>query len=191
MVYFVIRRRFKGDTMEDIREGIKRTEDVNQTALTLTEFIEKEGDEAWTGKILEDLGPWMMVQLCDTANALEVFRKSVIHSQANLDHEPMIIRLTPYSFYEWTVPSRTMATLAIFLVAILFTIFAPAWLLIKSTTLGAGFTFFGLFPLAANYPDYRLLASVPRRIFWNIPTHGQSLGTAFWHSWAAIANTYS
>lgn len=78
-----------------------------------------------------------------------------------------------YSFYEWRIPSRTWATLMIFTIVILFTTFAPAWLLIKSMTFGMGFTFFGLFPFATNFPDYRLLVSVPRRIFWNIPTHGE------------------
>ncbi|KAF1345694.1 hypothetical protein BDV97DRAFT_378727 [Delphinella strobiligena] len=151
VIYMVIHRHFSGDTIEDIRNDIKRTEDIHQTAFSLTEFVEKEGDEVWADKILEQLGPWLMLQLCDMANICEVMR----------------------NFYEWRVPSRTWATLTIFFIVILFTIFAPAWLLIKSMTFCMGFTFFGLFPLASKFPDYRLLVSVPRRIFWNIPTHGE------------------
>lgn len=76
-MYQVIHHHFYGNTLEDIRADLKRTEDLHQTALSLTEFIEKEGNELWTEKILQDLGPWLMVQLCDAANMLEVMRKSV------------------------------------------------------------------------------------------------------------------
>lgn len=40
-------------------------------------------------------------------------------------------------------------------------------------TLGAGFTFFGLFPIATNFPKYRLLLSPSKRLLWNIPTHAE------------------
>lgn len=36
-----------------------------------------------------------------------------------------------------------------------------------------GFTFFGLFPIAVNFPDYRLLLSPTKRFLWNIPTHAE------------------
>ena len=45
--------------------------------------------------------------------------------------------------------------------------------LIKSTTFGAGLTFFFLFPISTNASDYRLVMSVPKRVFWNIPTHSE------------------
>lgn len=67
-----------------------------------------------------------------------------------------------------------MASLSIFVAAIIITTFVPTYVLIKSAQIGAGIGFFGLFPLASNFPDYRLLASVPRRVFWNIPTHGEA-----------------
>jgi hypothetical protein len=63
--------------LEDLRQDVKRTEDVHQTALTLTEFIEKRGDELWADELLEGLGPWLMVQLCDLAAFFEVLRKYV------------------------------------------------------------------------------------------------------------------
>lgn len=77
VMYMVILRHFNGDTIEDIRNDIKRTEDIHQTAFSLAEFIEKEGDEVWADKILERLGPWLMLQLCDIANIFEVMRKLV------------------------------------------------------------------------------------------------------------------
>jgi len=74
-VYLVIERRLNAPSMEDIRQDIERTEDRQQTALTLTEYIQKEGDEKWADKILEDLGPWLMIQLADLANFFESLRK--------------------------------------------------------------------------------------------------------------------
>ena len=65
--------------MESMREDIKHTEDTQRTALSLTEFIEKKGDEHWADEILEDLGPWLMVQLSDAANLCETLRKYVLH----------------------------------------------------------------------------------------------------------------
>jgi hypothetical protein len=62
-------------SLEDLRNELKRTEDTQQTALTFTEFIEKKGDEQWADKLLQDLGPWLMVQLCDAANFFEVLLK--------------------------------------------------------------------------------------------------------------------
>jgi hypothetical protein len=67
-----------------------------------------------------------------------------------------------------------MATLGIFIVGIIAIAFVPAWLFIKVSTLGMGVTFFGLFPFAVNFPEYRLLASLPKRLFWGIPTHGRN-----------------
>ena len=74
-MYFVIERRAHGNTIEDLREDVKRRENQNVMALSITELIEKEGDELWSDKLLEDLGPWLMIQLSDLANACESMRK--------------------------------------------------------------------------------------------------------------------
>ncbi len=55
----------------------------------------------------------------------------------------------------------------------LITAFTPSWLLLKMSTLAAGFAFFCLFPIATKYPDYRLLLSPSKRLLWNIPTHAE------------------
>ncbi len=169
IVCLVVRRHYTGETIEDIRTDIKRTEDVHRTALTLTEYIEKEGDELWADNIVQMMGPWLMVQLCDIANSLEVMRKSVhsrllessVHSEADSS--------TASTSGEY--PAELWQVLGILVVAILLTTFTPAGTLLKCATFSAGLTFFGLFPLATNFPEYRLLASIPKRIFWNIPTH--------------------
>jgi hypothetical protein len=63
--------------MEDLREDIKNREDQRHTALSLTELIVKEGDKNWSDKLLEGLGPWLMVQLADLANFFESLRRYV------------------------------------------------------------------------------------------------------------------
>jgi hypothetical protein len=151
MLYLVVERRVHGNTIEDLREDIKHREDTQQTALSLNEFIEKEGDDQWADEIVKTVGPWFMVQLSDMANFFETVR----------------------NFYEWRKPVRTGVTLGIFAVLIIACAQTPTWLLVKVSTLGAGFTFFGLFPLAVNFPEYRLLVSPTKRIFWNIPTHAE------------------
>lgn len=40
-------------------------------------------------------------------------------------------------------------------------------------TLGAGFTFFCLFPISVNRPKYRLLVSPTKQLLWNVPTHAE------------------
>ncbi|KAF2006230.1 hypothetical protein P154DRAFT_255636 [Amniculicola lignicola CBS 123094] len=151
LVYFVVMRRMHGPTLEDLKDDITRAEDQFQMSTDLSELIIKEGNENWSDSILEKVGPWFMVQLCDVANGLETMR----------------------NFYEWRVPSRTILTLALICGIILATVLVPAWLWIKSITLSVGIFFFGLFPIATNFPKYRLLASPTKRLFWNIPTHAE------------------
>jgi hypothetical protein len=73
----IVRRRTHGNTLEDLREDIKDRENQRHTALSLTELIVKEGDKNWSDKLLQDLGPWLMVQLADLANFFESLRRYV------------------------------------------------------------------------------------------------------------------
>lgn len=85
------------------------------------------------------------------------------------------IQLTAFfldSFYEWRQPRRTAWTLVWLGLGCIAFYMTPVWLLVKITSLFAGLTFFGLFPIASRYPKYRLLASPIKWFFWDIPTHG-------------------
>jgi hypothetical protein len=75
LIYLVAERKLHGQSMEDLREDIRHREDVERTALSLTEFIEKQGDENWADDLLQQVGPWLMVQLGDLANFFESVRK--------------------------------------------------------------------------------------------------------------------
>lgn len=49
----------------------------------------------------------------------------------------------------------------------------PVSILVKESFFAMGFMFFGLAPIAARYPQYRLLLSPVTWIFWRIPTHAE------------------
>lgn len=74
----MIERREHGNTIEDLREDILHREDQRTTALSLTELIVKEGDENWSDDLVNELGPWFMIQLADLGNFFESLRKYVL-----------------------------------------------------------------------------------------------------------------
>ncbi|XPT02863.1 hypothetical protein M3J09_011969 [Ascochyta lentis] len=150
-VYLTLERRKHGNTMQDLREDIEHRENQRVTALSLTELIVKGGDENWSDDLLEGLGPWFMVQLADLANFFESMR----------------------NFYEWRVPHRTMRITIVLGVVTVITALVPLWLLVKSTTFAMGVSYFTLYPIAVNFPEYRLLVSPTKRLLWNIPTHAE------------------
>lgn len=82
----VLRRRLNMPTVERLRENIIRTEDSVVTALTLTEQIEKRGEHGWIEPLIKDMGPWMLLQLGDMANLLEVLLKYVSIRTSQIRH---------------------------------------------------------------------------------------------------------
>ena len=70
-MYFTIRRRFSKQSIEDLREDVKRKEDARSTALSLTEFVDKHGEADWADHMLSTLGTWYMVQLGDVNDLIE------------------------------------------------------------------------------------------------------------------------
>ena len=85
----MIERREHGNTIEDLREDILHREDQRTTALSLTELIVKEGDENWSDDLVNELGPWFMIQLADLANFFESLRKCVFsHLAFRYQHPP-------------------------------------------------------------------------------------------------------
>ncbi|KFZ17840.1 hypothetical protein V501_01530 [Pseudogymnoascus sp. VKM F-4519 (FW-2642)] len=151
IIYLIVHRKLQAPTIEDMRKDIMQIEDATKTAMTLSEFVEKRGDEAWVNSLIEQLGPWMFTQLANTANTMEVLR----------------------NFYEWRVPCRTAGTVGLLTVVLFVVTLTPTWLLVRSITLIIGIVFFALFPISSRFQDYRLLASPFVWIFWKIPTHAE------------------
>ena len=75
MVLLVLKRWYRPPTLEGLREDIKRSEDTEQTALSLTQLIEQHGSHGWLDALIEKLGPRTMQQFEDMADALEIMRK--------------------------------------------------------------------------------------------------------------------
>ena len=71
----VLRRRFEKPSVEKLRQDTMQTEDSTSTARTLSEQIEKRGAQSWIDPLIEDMGEWLLLQLGDTANLLEVLLK--------------------------------------------------------------------------------------------------------------------
>ncbi|KAL8692932.1 MAG: hypothetical protein Q9218_002134 [Villophora microphyllina] len=151
LIWLVIKRRLYPPTLEDIREEIKRSEDAEMTPLNITQLIEQHGSHGWTDALRHDLGPWLLLQLEDFANVLEIWR----------------------NFYEWRERRRTTISLVLLTFLWLAVTMVPLHLVIKITQFNFGVMFFGLFPIATRYPQYRLLASPMKWLFWRVPTDAE------------------
>ncbi|KAL8641894.1 MAG: hypothetical protein Q9226_008572 [Calogaya cf. arnoldii] len=71
----VLRRRYEKPSVQKLRKNIQRTEDSLSTAHTLSEQIEKRGAQSWVDPLIEDMGEWLLLQLGDMANLLEILLK--------------------------------------------------------------------------------------------------------------------
>ena len=71
----VLRRRFKKLSVEKLRQDVMRIEDSMTTAYTLSEQVEKRGAQSWVDPLIENMGEWLLLQLGDMANLLEVLLK--------------------------------------------------------------------------------------------------------------------
>ncbi|KAI1533283.1 repeatdomain containing protein [Pyrenophora tritici-repentis] len=151
ILYLVAQRRWHTQTMHDLRDDIQHRENTHRTALSLTEFIEKRGNTNWAHDLLQEIGPWLMIQLADLANFFETVR----------------------NFYEWRKPLRTFSVLVMLALGILATVLVPLGVLVKTATAMGGVAFFGLFPVGVNFQEYRLLVSPVKRLLWNVPTHAE------------------
>ncbi len=74
-MFFVLRRHLYPPSVEDLRENIKRSEDIEQTATNLTQLIEQHGSRGWVDALIKELGPRSLLALADLADTLEIIRK--------------------------------------------------------------------------------------------------------------------
>ena len=75
MLWLVLKRWYQPPTLEDMRQEIERSENTERTALSITQLIEQHGSRGWLDAVIQKTGPAAMIQLEDTADALEVMRK--------------------------------------------------------------------------------------------------------------------
>lgn len=73
----MVRRRLYPPTLEELRQDIKRSEDVQQTATNFTQLIEQHGSRGWVDALIDDMGPRALLHLTYAADTLEIIRKYV------------------------------------------------------------------------------------------------------------------
>ena len=77
-LYLVVRRHLYPPNLEDLRESIRHSEDIERTATSFTQLIEKHGSRGWVDAVINDLGPRALLQIEDMADSLEIMRKYVL-----------------------------------------------------------------------------------------------------------------
>ena len=75
-MFIVIKNRYYPTSVRSLRESARRTIDRVGTASDLGELIDKHGREDWLDPLIDELGPYIQLQVGDIANMLEVFMKS-------------------------------------------------------------------------------------------------------------------
>ena len=74
-MWLVLWRRLYPPAIEDLRESIKKSEDVDRTATSITQLIEQHGSRGWMDALIEKMGPRSLLALTDMADTLEIMRK--------------------------------------------------------------------------------------------------------------------
>ena len=75
VLYFVIRNRYFPSWPHYHRESVKATVSTEGSALALGEIIDRHGRDDWLDPFLDQLGPFVQLQLGDLADYLEVLAK--------------------------------------------------------------------------------------------------------------------
>jgi hypothetical protein len=138
-------------SLSDLRAAIERSIDRGATAFKVGELMDKHGSDDWLGPLLEELGPFIQVQIADFANMLE----------------------TLYNFYHFRSPSATVASLCLFGTFFLLSAIGDAEFNMKVVWLIVGMSFFICWPIGSLYPRYRLLVSPFKWALWDVPTHAE------------------
>ncbi|KAL8697586.1 MAG: hypothetical protein Q9224_002241 [Gallowayella concinna] len=136
---------------EALRESMQRTHDQRSNAYQFGELVDKHGRKHWLEPLLDELGPFMQLQLNDMGNMLEVFA----------------------NFYAWVYPRKTAASLLFVLVCFLLTVLTDMVFCMKIASFIIGGCFFLCWPIASRYPKYRYLVSPFKWVLWDIPTNAE------------------
>jgi hypothetical protein len=137
--------------LDDLRNAIERSIDRGATAFKVGELMDKHGSDDWLGPFLEELGPFIQVQVGDFANFLE----------------------STYNFFHWRTPFATLCSLVLFSAIFAISAFTDSRFAGKVFWFVVGMTFFVCWPISSLYPRYRLLVSPFKWAFWDVPTHAK------------------
>lgn len=147
--YSVVMNYYYPTSLEELRKGIERTIDRGATTFKVGELMDKHGSDDWLGPLMDELGPFIQVQVADLANLVEA----------------------AYNFYYFRSPPATITSLSLFGALFLLSAFSDARFALKVFWFIAGLIFFGCWPISFLHPRYRLLVSPFKWALWDVPTH--------------------
>lgn len=75
VLYIIIKNRYFPSSVQALQESVERSKDLEGIAYHFGELVEKYGREDWIEPLVEEMGPYLQLQLNDIANILEVFAK--------------------------------------------------------------------------------------------------------------------
>ncbi|KAL8999050.1 MAG: hypothetical protein Q9169_002048 [Polycauliona sp. 2 TL-2023] len=75
VIYMVVKNRYFPSTVEELRISMDRANDHKGKTYNFGELVDKHGRKHWLEPLLDELGPFVQLQLNDMANMLEVFAK--------------------------------------------------------------------------------------------------------------------
>lgn len=151
VIYRTMRNRFRKESVRTVRESVGRAIDRETRVQAWGELIQRHGKHEWLEPFLDDIGPMIQLQLGDLADLLEIL----------------------INFHRWETPNLTMATLFFYCCCLAVALCADMEFCMKLVWFIAGGAFFLTYPIASNFPKYRLLLSHWRWPFWGIPTHAE------------------
>jgi len=151
IIYIVLKNGLYPTSVGSLRDSMKRALDDRGKAYKFGELIDKHGRHDWLEPVMEDLGPFIQLQLGDMANMLEVFS----------------------NFYYWKSPRKTVASLCFFVSCLAVSLFASMDFCMQIFWFIAGGSFFLCWPISSRYPKYRYLVSPFKWVLWDIPTHAE------------------
>lgn len=152
VLYSTIMNFYYPRSLEALREGIERGIDRGATAFKVGELMDKHGNDDWLGPLMEELGPFLQVQVADLASLLE----------------------SAYNFYHFRYPPATFATLGLISSMFLLSALTDSKFAVKLLWFILGLIFFICWPISSLYPCYRLLVSPFKWALWEVPNHPEA-----------------
>lgn len=117
-----------------------------------SEFVVRHGKDKWLDPLLEEFGPWIQLQLGDSAHFLEMCA----------------------NYYDWVNVGSTTATCCAYAALLLVSALPRLEFSIKVFWLSAGLYFFISRPISANYPRFHHALDPLRWMYWDSPTTCES-----------------
>ncbi|KAL3417389.1 hypothetical protein PVAG01_11389 [Phlyctema vagabunda] len=151
VIYMAVKNYYYPSSVQSLRDGIQRSLDRGATAFKIGELMDKHGNNDWLEPLMDDLGPYIQLQVADLASILEIC----------------------YNFYQFESPFASACTLFLFGSIFLVCLVTSAEFSLKIFWFIVGLTFFVCWPISSLYPKYRLLVSPIRWVFWGVPTHAE------------------